>query len=80
MKNNQSLVKGIAIIIIIAVIGTTFSFDLEEKDGNTILRFTHGDWKEETDFFASCNYHWGYYMRSLAYYCEKGKGTPFGTE
>lgn len=58
-------------------IGTTFHFYLEEKDGSTILRFIHGNWKDETDFFASCNYHWGYYMRSLAYYCEKGEGTPF---
>ena len=58
-------------------IGTTFLFDLEEKDGSTILRFSHNNWKEETDFFASCNYHWGYYMSSLAKYCETGKGTPF---
>ncbi len=58
-------------------IGTTFTFDLEEKDGDTILRFTHDNWKEETDFFASCNYHWGYYMQSLKQYCESGSGTPF---
>jgi len=58
-------------------IGTNFLFDLEEKDGDTILRFTHGNWKEETDFFASCNYHWGYYLRSLKLYCETGSGTPF---
>lgn len=57
--------------------GTTFTFDLEEKDGVTILRFVHGNWKEETDFFASCNYHWGYYLRSLKLLCETGKGTPF---
>jgi uncharacterized protein YndB with AHSA1/START domain len=57
--------------------GTNFVFDLEEKDGDTILRFTHGNWEEETDFFASCNYHWGYYMRSIAKYCETGEGTPF---
>ena len=58
-------------------VGTTFLFDLEEKNGSTILRFSHNNWKEETDFFASCNYHWGYYMSSLAKYCETGKGTPF---
>ena len=58
-------------------IGTTFIFDLEEKEGNTILRFTHGNWKEETDFFAFCNYNWGYYMKSLAKYSEEGEGTPF---
>ena len=58
-------------------IGTTFTFNLESKDDDTILRFTHDKWKEETDFFASCNYHWGYYLRSLKLLCETGKGTPF---
>lgn len=58
-------------------VGTTFLFDLEEKNGSTILRFSHNNWKEETDFFASCNYHWGYYMSSLAKYFETGKGSPF---
>jgi len=58
-------------------IGTTFLFDLEEKEGDTILKFTHDNWKEETDFFASCNYHWGYYLRSVKLYCETGSGTPF---
>ena len=58
-------------------IGTTFLFDLEEKDGSTILRFSHNNWKEDTDFFASCNYNWGYYLKSLKQYCETGEGTPF---
>ena len=58
-------------------IGTKFSFSLESKEERTILRFAHFNWKEETDFFASCNYHWGYYLRSLKLYCETGKGTPF---
>ena len=43
----------------------------------TILRFTHGNWRESTDFFASCNYHWGYYLRSLKLLLETGEGTPF---
>jgi uncharacterized protein YndB with AHSA1/START domain len=58
-------------------IGTTFLFDLEEKDESTILRFSHNNWKEDTDFFASCNYNWGYYLKSLKQYCETGEGTPF---
>jgi uncharacterized protein YndB with AHSA1/START domain len=61
-------------------IGTTFLFELEEKDGNTILRFSHNNWKEETDFFASCNFNWGYYMNSLKQYCETGEGTPFNSK
>ena len=58
-------------------IDTTFEFDIEGNEKDTILRFSHSNWKKETDFFASCNYQWGCYMRSLAEYCEKGEGTPF---
>ena len=58
-------------------IGTTFTFQIEKQKDHSVLRFTHGNWQEETDFFASCNYHWGYYMRSLKLYCETGEGTPF---
>lgn len=61
-------------------IGTKLIFEIEEKDEGSVLKFNHDDWREETDFFASCNYHWGYYMRSLKLYCETGKGTPFQNE
>lgn len=61
-------------------IGTKFSFELEQRENDTILRFVHSNWKEETDFFANCNYHWGYYLRSLKLYCETGEGTPFRIE
>jgi len=58
-------------------IGTTFRFELIPDKENTNVRFTHGNWKEMTDFFASCNFQWGHYMRSLKDYCETGKGEPF---
>ena len=58
-------------------IGTKFIFEIEEKEDGTVLKFTHSNWKEETDFFASCNYQWGHYMTSLKQYCEKGMGTPY---
>lgn len=58
-------------------IGTRYSFDLEADSINTILRFSHSDWREMTDFFASCNYQWGYYLQSLKIFCETGEGTPF---
>lgn len=60
-------------------LGTHLIFELEEKNNSTILKFTHSKWKKETDFWANCNYHWGYYLRSLKLFCETGKGTPFGT-
>ena len=61
-------------------IGTKLVFEIEERESNCILRFFHKEWREETDFFASCNYQWGYYLRSLKLYCESGKGTPFTGE
>ena len=61
-------------------IGTKFIFEIEEKDSGSVLKFAHADWKEETDFFASCNYQWGYYMTSLKQYCETGLGSPFKKE
>jgi uncharacterized protein YndB with AHSA1/START domain len=58
-------------------IGTTLVFDLESADGATRLRFGHNDWRDETDFFANCNFHWGFYMQSLKEFCETGEGTPY---
>jgi uncharacterized protein YndB with AHSA1/START domain len=58
-------------------IGTRLVFDLEKHGDQTLLRFGHTQWREMTDFFASCNYNWGFYMRSLKLYCEQGEGEPF---
>jgi uncharacterized protein YndB with AHSA1/START domain len=57
-------------------IGTTVSFDVEKKDGNSILRFSHSGWKEASDTFAKCNYDWAHFMKSLKLLCETGEGTP----
>jgi len=58
-------------------IDTTFTFDLEARGDQTIVRFEHGNWRHKKDFFANCNTHWGAYMRSLKSYCETGTGDPF---
>jgi uncharacterized protein YndB with AHSA1/START domain len=58
-------------------VGTFLSFKLEGVESGTNLRFCHGNWQEITDFFASCNYNWGYYLSSLNKYCESGQGFPF---
>jgi uncharacterized protein YndB with AHSA1/START domain len=59
-------------------VGTYMSFELKEKDNHTLLRFTHGGWKEVTDTLASCNYHWALSIKSLKSLCETGAGTPYG--
>lgn len=58
-------------------IGTRFKFDLEKQGDQTLLRFFHTEWREVTDFYAHCNYQWGFYLKSLKSYCETGEGTPF---
>lgn len=58
-------------------VGTRIVIALEKQGDQTLVRFTHGGWREATDFFASCNYNWGYYLTSLKSYCETGEGTPF---
>ena len=57
-------------------IDTYITFDLEEKDERTLLRFAHSGWRAVTDTFAGCNYDWGRFMTSLKSYCETGTGTP----
>jgi uncharacterized protein YndB with AHSA1/START domain len=57
-------------------VGTYISFVLEDKGEKTLLRFTHGGWKEMTDTFAGCNYDWARFLTSLKSLCETGTGTP----
>lgn len=57
-------------------VGTSISFDLSERNGNTVLRFTHGGWRAVTDLYAECNYHWALFMKSLKSLCETGTGSP----
>jgi uncharacterized protein YndB with AHSA1/START domain len=57
-------------------VNTTISFDLEEHNDRTILRFAHADWKAVTDNFASTNYDWGRFLASLKSLCENGTGLP----
>jgi uncharacterized protein YndB with AHSA1/START domain len=57
-------------------IGTFISFELEDKGEKTLIRFTHGHWKEITDMFAVCTYDWAGFMTSLKSLCETGIGKP----
>ena len=58
-------------------VGTRITFDLEPLAEGVRLRFGHRSWREATDFYADCNFHWGQYMKSLKAYCERGAGSPW---
>lgn len=58
--------------------GTRILFELEGRAEKTLLRFTHADWPEETDYFWSCNTTWGGLMFRLKAAAEgKGEGPLF---
>jgi uncharacterized protein YndB with AHSA1/START domain len=45
--------------------GTTLLFDLLPQKDRTLLRFSHLDWRAETDYFVSCTTTWGHLMFRL---------------
>jgi uncharacterized protein YndB with AHSA1/START domain len=56
--------------------GTKVFFDLEQREGKTMLRFNHAEWRAVTDMFAGCNYDWARFLASLKSFCETGSGAP----
>ena len=60
--------------------GNTLTFELDENDGKTRVRFAHHGWEEQNDSYAICSFAWGRYMESLRQLCQSGKGEAFGTE
>ena len=57
--------------------GTAIIFQLEAAEGQTIVRFTHANWQEATDFMAHCSTKWAVFLLSLKDALETGKGKPF---
>jgi uncharacterized protein YndB with AHSA1/START domain len=58
-------------------VGTTLTFDLTQRDDETVVLFTHADWRDPVEFMAHCSARWAYFLLSLKSYLESGKGTPF---
>lgn len=59
-------------------VGTRIRFLLEYEESMVTLRFSHEDWREETDFYAGGNFQWAHYILSLKNSCEVGRGKPYG--
>ena len=55
--------------------GTHLIFKLESRGAGTMVRFTHGGWRSETEYFTSCNTTWGELMFRLKAAAE---GNPRG--
>lgn len=57
-------------------IDTTVDWELRRDDGDTIVLFTHRDWKEPGEFMHHCSTKWGSYLMSLKSLVETGTGAP----
>jgi uncharacterized protein YndB with AHSA1/START domain len=58
-------------------VGTKLTFDLTEGDDETVVMFTHADWRSPSEFMAHCSARWAYFLLSLKSLMETGTGTPF---
>ena len=57
-------------------VGTSLTFDLAPGggDGETVLRFSHADWREPTELMSHCSTKWAYFMLGLRAGLEGGGG------
>ncbi len=60
-----------------AWVGSEIMFELEQKDNQTIVNFTHYNWRESSEFLAHCSTKWGVFMMSLKSCIESGLGRPY---
>lgn len=54
-------------------LNTKVVFEINEEDGQSVLRFAHSGWQAYTDMFGQCSHHWGIYLQNLKIFCEKGQ-------
>jgi hypothetical protein len=59
---------------------TKLRFRLQPSDRRTVLRFSHADWLNETDYFVTCNTTWGELMFRLKAAAEGKSPRPLFSE
>lgn len=57
--------------------GSEILFQIQVKEDQTIVRFSHSNWQEASDFMAHCSTKWAVFLLSLKDALEVGKGKPF---
>lgn len=61
--------------------GTRIAFALAANNAKTVVKFTHADWKDESDYFVSCTTTWGELMFRLKAVAEgKSPGPLFSSD
>jgi len=61
-------------------VGTTVTFDLKTSGGETVLLFTHADWRESVEFMHHCSTKWATLLVGLRSGLECGAFTAYPNE
>ena len=57
-------------------IGTDVVFDLKQEGEQTIVLFSHENWRERVEFMSHCSMKWATFLLSLRELVETGAGRP----
>ncbi|RPI04960.1 MAG: SRPBCC domain-containing protein [Ignavibacteriae bacterium] len=57
-------------------IGTEVTFQLQNKDHQTFVIFTHARWKSPVEFMHHCSTKWATFLLSLRDWVERAEGRP----
>lgn len=58
-------------------IGSWVDVELEERDGNTWVRFAHRGWREPNEHYRISSFCWAMYLRILKRHLEHGETVPY---
>jgi uncharacterized protein YndB with AHSA1/START domain len=58
-------------------VGARITFDLRAHDDETVVVFTHDNWREPVEFMHHCTTAWAYYLLSAKRGLEDGTATPW---
>ncbi|WP_426574774.1 SRPBCC family protein [Aquihabitans sp. McL0605] len=61
-------------------IDTTCTFQLTQEGDETVLFFTHGDWREAVPFIGHCTTKWGTFLLGLKALLEGGRSCTYPDE
>ena len=61
------------------LVGQKVTYELDQNDEKTRVRFSQDGFDELDDFYANMNFSASKYLESLRQYCQKGTSEAFGS-
>ena len=59
-------------------VGTKVRFDLQGKEGGTVVQFSHSGWADPSERFRISSYCWAMYLRLMKRSLERGEFVEYG--